>query len=166
MNKEIGNGLVTSTMIGLSALGIGTATYLIMPTVMFGIAGMAGALVVGMSSLAVLPYKRRKLKVIEATTKNVNIKKKQFRLNVAELSHKLKEHMANKFSEELKESVASIQTTISPYTFYIRAEDKKLEEQQAKLKETKESIQKIKGIIEQLTIPSSAENVKNEEKQK
>jgi RNA binding exosome subunit len=92
--------------------------------------------------------------------------KKQFRLNVAELSHNIKEHIANRFSEELKESVASIQSAISPYTFYIRVEEKKLQEQHLKLKEAKESIQKIKGIIEQLTVSSSEKTIKEEKTEK
>lgn len=47
----------------MSAVGIGTLTYLIWPSVTFGAAGLLGAALVGASSLYVIPLKRRQLKV-------------------------------------------------------------------------------------------------------
>ncbi|KAL0489293.1 hypothetical protein AKO1_010617 [Acrasis kona] len=137
LNTHITEGLTTTAVVGVSAVGIGTASWFLAPTAIASSLGMLGAVAFGASSLYVIPYKRSQMR-------------KAFAKSVDNMRNQLRSSMTQKFDSELDESISSIKSAISPYSQFVNVEYNKFKEQNNKMEQIKSNIEKLKTLIEAL----------------
>ena len=122
----------------MGAIGFGAASVMLMPTAMLDVVGVFSASAILLGSLYILPYKRAKVK-------------KQFRENVNQLRTLLSDRLQQQFVQDLDESISSILHAISPYSRFIKIENKKFQEYRAKLNNIQSDIASIRRAINNLS---------------
>jgi len=127
---EVRSALFQTAAIEVGALGFGA----LFATALFDWTGIAGAGMVALGGLYVLPYKRSRLKT-------------QMRERIATMQKEL--HSVNKkhFEKELENSVRKITSSINPYGRFVRTEHNKLDEIEKNLSELSKEFYQIRHDV-------------------
>lgn len=129
--------VAASAAIEVGAVGLGALIAVIATTVAADVTGILLASLVAVLGLFVIPTRRR-------------LAKNELRKKVAELREKLGQTLRSQFEQEIGRSLSRINDAIAPYTRFVRAEQKKLDDARLKLEEMKNNFIKIKVEIDQL----------------
>eukprot|EP01080_Neovahlkampfia_damariscottae_P002302 gene2302-2475_t len=137
INNEIKSSIYNTISIELSAIGVGTASYLLLPSLTFEITGILTASLIGVLGLYTIPMKNKKLKL-------------EFKKNINFLKEKLKKEIKMQFNFDLNNSIQGINNSISPYSNFVKSELKSLKKQKEDLDILNDSFNKIKFEIKNL----------------
>jgi small GTP-binding protein len=121
----------------VGAIGLGTLVTVLATTAAADITGVILASAIAALGLFVIPARRR-------------MARSEMHTKVAELRTKLVESLHTQFQQEIERSLNKIQTAISPYTRFVRAERGKLEKMQAELGEIKDNLDRLRARVEDL----------------
>lgn len=135
INNEITSGIYNTIGVQLGAIGIGTLSHILLPTLAMELTGILAGLSVGVLGLYVLPMKRNKLK-------------REFRENVMKLNEKLKNDFKAQFDQDVAQSTVSIKESISPFSRFVRSEYEKHDKDKTNLISIHQSIDQIRKEIE------------------
>jgi len=119
----------------LGAIGLGAVITILATTAAVDITGIIAASVVAALGLFVIPARKRAAK-------------KEMMERVASLRLQLTGALTTQFEKELNKSLQRINEAIAPYTRFVRAEQKKLEETRADLDEAQRSQGRLRAEIE------------------
>ena len=140
-SRQIAQGaqdaVATSAALGVSAIGLGTVITMLATTAAADVTGILLASMVAALGLFVIPAKRRQGKT-----------KMQQKIN--ELRENLSGSLGGQFKREIERSLNEINEAISPYTRFVRAEQRKLQETQARLEGIQTDLGKIQTRISNL----------------
>lgn len=121
----------------VGAIGLGTLVTVLATTAAADITGVILASAIAALGLFVIPARRR-------------MARSEMHTKVAELRTKLVESLHTQFQQEIERSLNKIQTAISPYTRFVRAERGKLEQMQSELGEIKDNLDRLRARVEDL----------------
>jgi small GTP-binding protein len=121
----------------VGAIGLGTLVTVLATTAAADITGVLLASAVAALGLFVIPARRR-------------MARSEMHTKVAELRTKLVQSLRAQFQQEIERSLNKIQSAISPYTRFVRAERGKLEQMQSQLREIKDSLDRLRARVEDL----------------
>ena len=119
----------------VGALGLGAIVTAIATTAAADMTGILAAGAIAVIGLFVIPTKRRRLK-------------QEFREKITSVREQLMHTLTTQFDRELARSLNEIEVAISPYTRFIRAEHKHLEDMQQETLGIKEWLERLKAEIE------------------
>lgn len=137
INSELRGALFSTLVLSAGWVSVGTLTAVLMPSALLDLVGFAGAGTMLVSSLVILPYKRKKMK-------------DQFEANLLEIRDKLRRSLDRIFQEELRASIESIQQTISPYSRFVKVEIQTAEEEVKRMKSLRQEADYLREEIEKL----------------
>jgi hypothetical protein len=106
------NAVAAAAAIEVSALGLGALIAAIATTVTADVTGILLASLVAALGLFIIPSRRRQAK-------------KEIHSKIVEMRSQLVQALSGHFNHEIKRSLQHINQTISPYTRFVRAEQKK-----------------------------------------
>ena len=129
------NAVTASLAIEIGAVGLGAIITILASTAAADATGIIAASVIAALGLFIVPAKRRQAK-------------NELHEKLADLRKKLVSSLSNEFEKEIKQSQQRIENAISPYTRFIKAESRNIEEFQEKLKETSVEIDQLQTEIE------------------
>ncbi len=135
--EEAQLAVTASAAVEVSALGLGTLVTLLATTASADLTGILLAGLTAALGFFIIPTKKRQ-------TKN------QFSRNISELRSKLSESMQNEFSHQVDTIIANIETTIQPYSRFIRAEETRLTDSADRLSSFSAQERQFRQEIEQL----------------
>jgi small GTP-binding protein len=121
----------------VGAIGLGTLVTVLATTAAADITGVILASAIAALGLFVIPARRR-------------MARSEMHTKVAELRTKLVNSLRAQFEQEIERSLNKIQTAISPYTRFVRAERGKLEQMQSELGEIKDNLDRLRARVEDL----------------
>jgi small GTP-binding protein len=121
----------------VGAIGLGTLVTVLATTAAADITGVILASAIAALGLFVIPARRR-------------MARSEMHTKVAELRMKLVNSLRAQFEQEIERSLNKIQTAISPYTRFVRAERGKLEQMQSELGEIKDNLDRLRARVEDL----------------
>ncbi len=133
--EDAKNAVATSVAVEIGAVGLGALITILASTAAADFTGILAASVIAALGLFIVPTKRRHAK-------------NELHEKLAELRIKLIRSLSNEFEKEIKQSQQRIEDAISPYTRFIRAETKNIEEFQDELKEAHVKIEQLQTEIE------------------
>ncbi|MGV8025510.1 MAG: dynamin family protein [Anaerolineaceae bacterium] len=133
--EDAKNAVATSVAVEIGAVGLGALITILASTAAADFTGILAASVIAALGLFIVPTKRRQAK-------------NELHEKLAELRIKLIRSLSNEFEKEIKQSQQRIEDAISPYTRFIRAETKNIEEFQDELKEAHVKIEQLQTEIE------------------
>jgi len=119
----------------LGAIGLGALITILATTAAIDVTGIIAASVVAALGLFVIPARKRAAK-------------KEMMERVAALRIQLTSALTTQFEKELNKSLQRINDAIAPYTRFVRAEQKKLEETQTDLTEAQRTQGRLRAEIE------------------
>jgi small GTP-binding protein len=126
---------VASTALAeVSAVGLGALVTALATTAAADVTGIVAAGTVAVLGLFVIPTRRRQLK-------------QEFREKILSVRKRLMDVLTSQFDRELTRSLSEIQTAISPYTRFIRAERQHLEDTRRELLEVRNQLERLKASI-------------------
>jgi small GTP-binding protein len=123
--------VASTALVEVSALGLGALVTALATTAAADLTGILAAGTVAVLGLFVIPTKRRQLK-------------QEFREKIVSVRERLILVLTTQFDRELTRSLNAIEGAISPYTRFIRAEHKHLEDTRQELLEVKEQLERLK----------------------
>jgi small GTP-binding protein len=126
--------VASTALVEVSALGLGALVTALATTAAADLTGILAAGTVAVLGLFVIPTKRRQLK-------------QEFREKIVSVRERLILVLTTQFDRELTRSLNAIEGAISPYTRFIRAEHKHLEDTRQELLEVKEQLERLKAGI-------------------
>ena len=135
--EEAQMAVAASAAVEVGAIGLGTLITLLATTASADLTGILLAGVTAALGFFILPTKKKQ-------TKNA------FSENIAGLRKKLSEALKNEFSHQIDVQVENIQTTIQPYTRFIRTEEESISKAADTLKELSGKVEVYRGKINQL----------------
>jgi small GTP-binding protein len=121
----------------VGAIGLGTLVTVLATTAAADITGVILASAIAALGLFVIPARRR-------------MARSEMHTKVSELRTKLVNSLRAQFEQEIERSLNKIQTAISPYTRFVRAERGKLEQMQSELGEIKDNLDRLRARVEDL----------------
>ena len=121
----------------VGAIGLGTLITVLATTAAADITGVLLASAIAALGLFVIPARRR-------------MARSELHTKVSELRTRLGGSLRTQFQQEIERSLNKIQTAISPYTRFVRAERNKLEQMQAQLDEIKVKLDQLRARAEDL----------------
>jgi hypothetical protein len=119
----------------LSAIGLGAIVTILATTAAADVTGILAASVLAALGLFIVPARKRAAK-------------KEMMDRVAALRIQLTNALTTQFEKELNRSLQRINEAIAPYTRFVRAEQQKLQETQAELKEAQKTQGRLRAEIE------------------
>jgi hypothetical protein len=117
-----------------SAVGLGALVTALATTAAADVTGIVAAGTVAVLGLFVIPARRRQLK-------------QEFHHKILSVRKRLMEVLTTQFDRELARSLDEIEEAISPYTRFVRAERRHLEDTQQELEEVREQLERLKAAI-------------------
>lgn len=135
--EQVSNGLGTMAIIEFSALGIGSLSTFLLPTLTMEFTGIGAASFVGVMGLYVIPMKRRTLR-------------KEFKKSLDIVSGVLKEELEKQFLLDLDNSELILKEGYSPFSRYVRSEMEGCSLNQKSLEGIKNAIDSLKVAIDNL----------------
>jgi hypothetical protein len=130
MRSAVGQVIVAG-----SVATLGVVITLAVSSAFLDVTGITAALVSGAIGLFILPYRKRKAQ-------------EEFRGRTQELRQKLVTAMTEQFNAELNHSVERVREAIAPYTRFVRLEQGRVSEADAKLEEIGARMAQLRGQIE------------------
>lgn len=118
-----------------SVATLGVLVTLAVASAFIDITGITAALVSGAIGLFVLPYRKRKAQ-------------EEFRRRTQELRDRLVASMTQEFEVELSRSTERIREAIAPYTRFVRMEQERVSNANARLVEIEQRLGQLRGQIE------------------
>jgi hypothetical protein len=134
LNSEINASLFQTVSIELGAIGLGTLSHLLLPTLAFEITGILSASLIGILGLYSIPMKKTKMR-------------KEFKKNLESLKEKLLKEMDNQFKYDLNHTITSINDSISPYSRFVRSESNLVKQQLNEFSHLSSSLNDVKLTI-------------------
>jgi hypothetical protein len=131
--------VATSLALEVGAVGLGALVTALATTAAADITGIVTASLIAALGLFIIPAKRREAKTA-------------MRKKVATMRSRLISTLRQRFEHELQRSLENIQTTIAPYTRFVRAEQGKLVESQQSLEEVRGALDNVKLQIESSSV--------------
>jgi small GTP-binding protein len=129
--------VAASVVMEVGAVGLGALVAMLATTATADITGVLLASVVATLGLFVIPAKKR-------------VAKSEMRLKVGQMRQQLICTLRNHFENEMKRSIERIETSIAPYTRFIRAERDLLSKKQSQLNNIRDELARLKVAIEEL----------------
>jgi hypothetical protein len=117
-----------------SAVGLGALVTALATTAAVDVTGIVAAGTVAVLGLFVIPTRRRQLK-------------QEFHEKILSVRRRLMKVLTTQFDRELTRSLNEIEEAISPYTRFIRAERRHLEDTQRELLEVRDQLDRLKAAI-------------------
>ena len=135
--EEAQMAVAASAAVEVGAIGLGTLITLLATTASADLTGILLAGLTATLGFFILPAKKKQ-------TKNA------FSVNIASLRNKLSEALKNEFSHQIDVQIENIQTTIQPYTRFIRAEEESISKAASTLKELSSQVESYRSRINEL----------------
>jgi len=135
--EEAQMAVAASAAVEVGAIGLGTLITLLATTASADLTGILLAGLTATLGFFILPAKKKQ-------TKNA------FSENIASLREKLSKALLNEFAHQIDIQIENIQTTIQPYTRFIRAEDESISKAAITLKELSKSVESYRNKINEL----------------
>ena len=130
--------VAASAAIEVGAVGLGTLITILATTATADVTGILMASALAALGLFVIPARRRQAK-------------NELRDKLTNLRQQLSTALRTQFEREIERSLQRINEAISPYTRFVRAEQGKLQDTQAKLVAIDVELERLKVEIEQQT---------------
>jgi len=121
----------------VGAVGLGTLITILATTASADATGIILASVVALLGLFIIPARKRQAKV-------------ELRQKIANLREQLLRSLRTQFEKEMERGMGNIKDAIAPYTRFVRSEQSKLEEVQAKLADTNTGLAALKFQVEEV----------------
>jgi hypothetical protein len=121
----------------VGAVGLGTLVTVLATTAAADVTGIVAAGTVAVLGLFVIPTRRRQLK-------------QEFHEKIVSVRQRLMAVLTSQFDRELNRSVNEIERAISPYTRFIRAERKHMEDTRRDLMQVKDELERLKAAVTQV----------------
>lgn len=115
----------------VGAVGLGTLITILATTASVDATGIILASVVALLGLFIIPARKRQAKA-------------ELRQKIANLRAQLTKSLRTQFEHEMERGIMNINDAIAPYSRFVRAEQGKLSEVQAKLEATKNGLERLK----------------------
>lgn len=135
--EEAQMAVAASAAVEVGAIGLGTLITLLATTASADLTGILLAGLAATLGFFILPAKKKQTK-------------SAFSENIASLRKKLAEALKNEFSHQIDVQIENIQTTIQPYTRFIRAEDESISKAAGTLKELTSQVESYRSRINEL----------------
>jgi small GTP-binding protein len=121
----------------VGAVGLGTLVTVLATTAAADVTGIVAAGTVAVLGLFVIPTRRRQLK-------------QEFHEKIVSVRQRLMDVLTSQFDRELTRSLNEIERAISPYTRFIRAERKHMEDTRRDLMQVKDELERLKAAVTQV----------------
>ncbi len=121
----------------VGAVGLGTLITILATTASADATGIILASVVALLGLFIIPAKKRQAKA-------------ELRDKIANLRQELTQSLRTHFEREIERSMMNINEAIAPYTRFVRSEQTKLQDMEAKLVDIQTSLESLKVHVEQV----------------
>jgi small GTP-binding protein len=115
----------------VGAVGLGTLIAVLATTAAADATGIILASVMALLGLFIIPARKRQAKI-------------ELRQKIASLREQLTNSLRTQFEREMERGIANIKDAIAPYSRFVRSEQSKLEEVQAKLSDTNTGLEALK----------------------
>jgi small GTP-binding protein len=135
--EEAQMAVAASAAVEVGAIGLGTLITLLATTASADLTGILLAGLTATLGFFILPAKKKQ-------TKNA------FSENIASLREKLSKALMNEFAHQIDIQIENIQSTIQPYTRFIRAEDESISKAADTLKELSKNVESYRNKINDL----------------
>ncbi|MDK2980091.1 MAG: hypothetical protein PWQ55_438 [Chloroflexota bacterium] len=135
--EEAQMAVAASAAVEVGAIGLGTLITLLATTASADLTGILLAGLTATLGFFILPTKKKQTK-------------SAFSENIAGLRKKLSDALKNEFSHQIDVQIENIQTTIQPYTRFIRAEDESISQAAETLHELSSKTVEYRNRIENL----------------
>ncbi|WP_158675050.1 dynamin family protein [Pelolinea submarina] len=135
--EEAQMAVAASAAVEVGAIGLGTLITLLATTASADLTGILLAGLTATLGFFILPAKKKQ-------TKNA------FSENIASLREKLSKALMNEFAHQIDIQIENIQSTIQPYTRFIRAEDESISKAADTLKELSRNVESYRNKINDL----------------
>ncbi len=135
--EDVQKALTQTALVEAGAVGLGALLVTLLHGVLLDMTGFLGAGLLAAAGLYLLPAKREKAC-------------KDLARRVAELRSRLREELDSAFRRELEASLDRIHAAIAPYTRFIRTEQERLDETQARLQQLRQRLQKLEKEVHAL----------------
>lgn len=137
LSQDLRNAVAQAAIAGASGIGLGAAIVALVGTAAADVSGiLAGAVLLGLG-LYIIPARRRRAK-------------QDFNDKMEELRTRLHSAMSEQFRKELSNSLSRVQEAITPYTRFVRSEQKKTAAIQEQVTELGRSVMTLKNAIDNL----------------
>ncbi|MBV9711170.1 MAG: hypothetical protein JO011_09690, partial [Ktedonobacteraceae bacterium] len=137
LSQDLRNAVTQAAIAGASGIGLGAAIVAFVGTAAADVSGiLAGALLLGLG-LYIIPARRKRAK-------------QAFTGKMEELRTRLRSAMSDQFSKELGNSITRVQEAITPYTRFVRSEQRKTAAMQEQVERLDTSITALKNEIDNL----------------
>jgi small GTP-binding protein len=137
LSQDLRNAVAQAAIAGASGIGLGAAIVALVGTAAADVSGiLAGAVLLGLG-LYIIPARRKRAK-------------QDFNDKMEELRTRLHSAMSEQFKKELSNSLSRVQEAITPYTRFVRSEQKKTAAIQEQVAELGRSVMTLKNAIDNL----------------
>lgn len=126
--------VASTSLAEIGAVGLGALVTALATTASADVTGIVAAGTMAVLGLFVIPAKRRQLK-------------QEFHEKIVSVRQRLVNALTTQFDRELARSLNEIQVAISPYTRFIRAERKHLEDTRQNLLRVRDELERLKAAI-------------------
>jgi small GTP-binding protein len=126
---QIAVAALAATEVG--AVGLGTLITVLATTAAADATGIILASVLALLGLFIIPARKRQAKI-------------ELRQKIANLREQLTSSLRTQFEREMERGMSNIKDAIAPYSRFVRSEQNKLEEVQAKLSDTNTGLEALK----------------------
>ena len=121
----------------VGAVGLGTLITVLATTAAADATGIILASVIALLGLFIIPARKRQAKA-------------ELRQKIANLREQLTRSLRTQFETEMERGIGNINEAIAPYSRFVRSEQGKLSEVQAKLSQTKNSLEGLKVQVQKV----------------
>jgi small GTP-binding protein len=121
----------------VGAVGLGTLIAVVATTAAADATGIILASVMALLGLFIIPARKRQAKI-------------ELRQKITSLREQLTNSLRTQFEHEMERGVANIKAAINPYSRFVRSEQSKLEEVQAKLSDTNTGLEALKFQVSEV----------------
>jgi small GTP-binding protein len=128
------NAVATAAAAGAGALGLGTLVTIAASTAAADVTGIVLAGVVAALGFFVIPARRTKAKA-------------EMRAKIADVRARLSTALRAQFQEEIGRTTARMRESIAPYSRFVRAEEEKLTDTDARLVQLKSDLERVRARV-------------------
>jgi hypothetical protein len=122
MAESLQEAVGRMAIVGVGAVGLGTAVTILATTAAADVTGLVAAGAMAALGLLILPHRKQSAR-------------KQLHEKIAAMRTQLISALTAQFDKEVQNSVRRVEDALAPYTRFIRAEQEKLEQSRTKLKQ-------------------------------
>src|SRR6266516_5355602 len=137
LSQGLRNAVAQAAIAGAGGIGLGAAIVALVGTAAADVSGiLAGTVLLGLG-LYIIPARRKRAK-------------QDFNVKMEELRTRLHSAMSEQFRKELSNSLSRVQEAITPYTRFVRSEQKKTTAIQEQVQDLGRSVMALKNEIDNL----------------